>query len=60
MARERSAFRKQDVTRAVKATVAAGMKVSRVRIARDGTIELFSDDALTQPETPENEWDTVK
>jgi hypothetical protein len=38
MARGPSTFRQQDVTRAVRATVAAGIEVQRVEIASDGRI----------------------
>ncbi|MEI9992755.1 MAG: hypothetical protein WDM86_22310 [Rhizomicrobium sp.] len=59
MARAPLTFRKQDVTRAVMATAAAGVKVSRVKITRDGAIEVFADGAPST-EQSQNEWDALK
>ena len=38
MARSPSTFREQDVTRAVKGVIAAGMNIERVEIGKDGKI----------------------
>jgi hypothetical protein len=40
MARGRCTFRQKDVTRALRATVAAGIEVQRVEVAQDGKIVL--------------------
>lgn len=56
MSRSPSTFRQQDVTRALKATVAAGVKVSRIEIDRAGKIVLVTADAKRQ-DTESNEWD---
>jgi hypothetical protein len=53
MARARSAFRQQDVTRAVKAVVAAGVGIARVEIDKEGKITII---AATAAE-PENDLD---
>ena len=49
MARTPSAFRQQDVTRAIRAADAAGCPVRRVEIDRDGKIVLVIVDAKDQP-----------
>jgi hypothetical protein len=56
MARRPSTFRQQDVTRALKASVAAGVRVSRVEIDKQGKITVV---AATQPDDgpgEQNEW----
>jgi len=53
MARARSTFRQQDVTRAVKAVVAAGVGIARVEIDKEGKITII---AATATE-PENDLD---
>lgn len=51
MPRPPSAFRQQDVTRALRATVAAGIEVRRVEIAKDGRIVIVAGSpASTSPE----------
>jgi len=41
VARARSAFRQQDVTRAVKAVAAAGVSIARVEIDKTGKITII-------------------
>jgi hypothetical protein len=50
-------FRQVDVTRAMKGAVAAGFKVGRVEIDRNGKIVILSESA-PDPEAA-NEWDEV-
>jgi hypothetical protein len=52
------------VTRAVKGAVAGGLKVTSVRVDKDGTIVLFSGPERDEREEPRlptdsNEWDEV-
>ena len=53
MARSSSTFRQRDVTRAVKALAAAGVKLARVEISRDGKIVLVP----LQPTAPQDDLD---
>jgi hypothetical protein len=46
MKRAPSAFRQQDVTRAVKAVVAAGVEIARVEIDKAGKIVIVTGKAL--------------
>jgi hypothetical protein len=55
MARASSTFRQQDVTRAFRAAQAAGVKVTRVEIDRDGKIVIVTADDRERRE--ENSWD---
>jgi hypothetical protein len=57
MARGPATFRQQDVTRALKATVAAGIEVARVEIdARRGKIIIVTG-TNTDADVDTNEWD---
>jgi hypothetical protein len=62
MARDCCTFRQRDVTRAVKAVVAAGVEVARVEVDKEGRIVVV---AGKPPEAPRegaserNEWDDV-
>jgi len=56
-----SAFRQRDVTRAVKAVIAAGLHVAGVKVSAQGDIEVLTNDAEVQdpPTKGENEWDRL-
>ena len=58
MARAPSIFRQQDVTRAFRAAKAAGVRVARVEIDRDGKIVIVTADELDERREG-NEWDRV-
>jgi hypothetical protein len=61
MTRRACTFRQQDVTRALKATAAAGFKVSRVEIDKQGRIVIVTD-ASREPDGERREgnpWDTI-
>jgi hypothetical protein len=57
MARVPAIFRQGDVTRAVRAVVAAGQAVARVEIDPNGTIVIVTVGELERRE--ENSWDRV-
>jgi len=58
--RRPSAFRQSDLTRAVKAVIAAGLHVAGVKVSAHGDIEVLTDDAMQDPPTQgENEWDRL-
>lgn len=60
MARGTATFTQSDVTRAVKGAKAAGVDVARIKIAKDGTIEIDTGKPADEPDKPEiNEWDVV-
>jgi hypothetical protein len=63
MARHASTFRQNDLTRAVKGAVAAGVKIAQVEIDKDGKIILIAENGDRQPIKPANEgvneWDSV-
>jgi hypothetical protein len=56
MARAPSTFRQQDVTRAVKAVVAAGVDIARVEIDRAGKIVIVTGRPL-EATNPQDELD---
>jgi hypothetical protein len=61
MTRAPSTFRQQDVTRAVKAVVAAGVGIARVEIDKAGKITIIAlgSDLPGEGGKGANEWDTV-
>jgi hypothetical protein len=61
MARAPSTFRQQDVTRAVRAVVAAGVDIARVEIDKTGKITIIALGAEQRGEQREeaNEWDSI-
>ena len=61
MTRAPSTFRQQDVTRAVKAVVAAGVGIARVEIDKAGKITIIALSAEPNGKGGEevNEWDSI-
>jgi hypothetical protein len=57
MARGPCNFRQQDVTRAVKGTVAAGVEVARVEIDKSGKIVIVTGTPVEEDDSTSNEWD---
>jgi len=53
--RKRCTFRQSDVTRAVKAVVAAGVEVARVEVDKDGRIVVVAGKPESNPAS--NPWD---
>jgi hypothetical protein len=52
-------FRQRDVAAAIRAARQAGIEVARIKILRDGTIEIVSGkpEAEKEPAAEINEWD---
>jgi hypothetical protein len=62
MSRGQQTFRQRDVTKAIKATVKAGIAVNRVEIDKDGKIIIVTataEDAVNGDNLEKNEWDGV-
>jgi hypothetical protein len=60
MVRAPSTFRQNDVTRAIKATKAAGIDIARIEIAKDGRIIIITPvEAAQIGAEEENSWDGV-
>ena len=60
MSRGQQIFKQSDVTKALKATVKAGITVGRVEIDKNGKIIIITarpDDAANGDNTGKNEWD---
>jgi hypothetical protein len=56
--RRPSAFRQGDLTKAVRAVVAAGLRVAGVRIDPQGAIEITTNEETSAP-SGGNEWDRL-
>jgi len=59
MARGNLTFRQSDVTRDVKAVVAAGVEVARVEVDRQGRIVVIAGKPVSKEGRGGNEWDSV-
>jgi hypothetical protein len=61
VARGALTFRQKDLTRALRATVAAGIAVERIEIEKDGKITVVArmPDSDLASGDQHNEWDTV-
>jgi hypothetical protein len=61
MSRRPSSFRQCDLTRAVKAVIAAGLHVAGVKVSARGDIEVVTGDDKAQDSSTQevNEWDRV-
>ena len=62
MSRSQQTFKQRDVTKALKATVKAGIAVGRVEIDKDGKIVIVTarrEDAANTEKPGKNEWDGV-
>jgi hypothetical protein len=62
MSRGQQTFKQSDVTKAVRATVKAGIEVARVEIDKDGKIAIVtarSEDAANREKPGKNEWDGI-
>ena len=62
MSRGQQTFKQSDVTKALKATVKAGIAVGRVEIDKDGKIIIVTarpEDAANGEKPGKNEWDGV-
>jgi hypothetical protein len=60
--RRPSAFRQSDLTRAVKAVIAAGLHVAGVKVSAQGDIEVVTGDGRAQDSVAQrgmNEWDRI-
>lgn len=60
MSRGRQSFKQTDMTRALKAAKAAGIEIARIRIGKDGEIEIDAGKPKELAgEVGGNEWDTA-
>jgi hypothetical protein len=61
MSRRQAAFRQSDVTKAVRAVIAAGLSVAGVKVSAQGDIEVVTGDERVHDSPPQggNEWDRL-
>jgi hypothetical protein len=61
MSRRPSTFRQRDLTRAVKAVIASGLRVAGVKVSAQGDIEVVTGDERVHdsPLHGGNEWDRL-
>lgn len=62
MSRRKSAFSQMDITRAIKATLAAGVekdRLSRVKATRDGIEVILNEPRPAPGAADRNQWDEV-
>lgn len=62
MARRSTPCTQADITRLIKAALAAGVsvdKIAGVKLTREGAVLLFGDQKAAQDTDPGNEWDEV-
>ena len=62
MSRGQQTFKQRNVTKAIKATVKAGIAINRVEIDKDGKIIIVTakaEDAVYGDSPEKNEWDVV-
>ena len=60
MSRGQQTFKQRDVTKAIKATVNAGIAVGRIEIDKNGKIVIVTarpEDAANEEKPGKNEWD---
>ena len=59
MGRRPSTFTQRDIARAVRGVMAAGLRVARVEISRDGGIVIVAGNPIAAEDTADrnNEWD---
>ena len=60
MGKSRSSFKQGDVTRAMRAALAAGQSVKRIEIDKDGRIVVVIGKPDADKDSPVNEWDVDK
>jgi hypothetical protein len=58
MSRGPTKFRQTDLARALRAALAAGLEVARIRVDKNGeiTMELVTTGSTKEPATPLDEW----
>jgi hypothetical protein len=61
MSRRQAAFRQSDVTKAVRAVIASGVRVAGVKVSAQGDIEVVTGEERVHDSPPQggNEWDRL-